>query len=248
MSSSFPKRVYFVNTITVIRKEDESREAGAIESDMSEDIGRYIIVEVEKKIREGLDGSKIVIEEDESRDIKRNKPGDRTYGETKEVEEANMESEESKEEIKEEIEREEEDDPKYFDSFPTIEELVEDTTSVIDHYLREMVLGKPFVKETGLVYNKEKGTVIFKKGNEKVVFMMPHKIERFKHIDFKEMKTDCIPPFVIEGNCDDHEKTYYSDSLNLLPGYRRDKSVTKAVQCRIKMKSGKDEEESRKDV
>nr|GEV05370.1 reverse transcriptase domain-containing protein [Tanacetum cinerariifolium] len=75
----------------------------------------------------------------------------------------------------------------------------EDTTSVIDHYLGEMVLGKPFVKEIGLVYNKEEGAVIFEKGNEMVIFKIPHKMERFKHIDFKEMKTDCIPPFVIEG-------------------------------------------------
>ncbi|GJS35767.1 hypothetical protein Tco_0534149 [Tanacetum coccineum] len=66
-------------------------------------------------------------------------------------------------------------------------------------------------------------------------------MERFKHIDFEEMKTDCIPPFVIEGNANDHEKTYYSDSLNLGPAYRRDESVTKAIQCLIKMKSGKGE-------
>ncbi|GKC86880.1 hypothetical protein Tco_1147529 [Tanacetum coccineum] len=117
--------------------------------------------------------------------------------------------------------------------------VVKYTTSVIDLYLGGMVLGKPFVKETGLVYNKEEGTVIFKKGNEKVIFKIPHKMKRFKHIDFKEMKTDCIPPFVIEGNDDDHEKTYYSDSLNRGPAYRRDESVTKAIQCLIKMKSRK---------
>ncbi|GKE48480.1 hypothetical protein Tco_1479738, partial [Tanacetum coccineum] len=122
-SSSSPKRVYFVNTITVIRKEDESREAGTIESDAAEDIGRDIIVEVEKKAEEGLDGSKTVIEEDESRDIKRNDLDDRTYGETKEVEEVEKESEESEEEIKEETEERKEEDLEYFDTFPTIEEL-----------------------------------------------------------------------------------------------------------------------------
>nr|GEU81886.1 hypothetical protein [Tanacetum cinerariifolium] len=122
------------------------------------------------------------------------------YGETKEVEEAKIESEESNEEIEEETKEEEEDDSKYFDALPTIEDL-----------------GKPFVKEKGLVYNKEEGTVIFEKGKEKVIFKMPHKMKRFKHIDFEEMKADCIPPIVIEGNHDDHEKTYYSDSLNLGP-------------------------------
>ncbi|GJR01177.1 hypothetical protein Tco_0524161 [Tanacetum coccineum] len=214
-SSSSLKRIYFVNTITVIRKEDKSREAGAIESDAVEEIGRNIIVEVKKKAEEGLDDSKTVIVEDGSRDIKQNEPDDRMYEETKEVEDAEMESEESEEKIKEEIEEEEEDDSEYFDTFPTIEEL--DTTSVINHYLRGMVLGKPFMKETGLVYNKEEGTVIFEKGKEKVIFKMPHKMERFKHIDFEEMKIDCIPPIVIEANDDDHEKTYYSDSLNLGP-------------------------------
>ncbi|GKB91094.1 hypothetical protein Tco_0963366 [Tanacetum coccineum] len=69
----------------------------------------------------------------------------------------------------------------------------------------------------------------------------PWLVLRFKHIDFEEMKTDCIPPFVIEGNDIDHEKTYYSDSLNLGPAYRRDESITKAIQCLIKMKSRKDE-------
>nr|GEY05125.1 hypothetical protein [Tanacetum cinerariifolium] len=72
-----------------------------------------------------------------------------TCGETKEVEEVKEESEE----LEEGTEEEGEDEPKYFDTFPIIKELVKDTTSVIDHYLRGMVLGKPFVKETGLVYN-----------------------------------------------------------------------------------------------
>ncbi|GKA08919.1 hypothetical protein Tco_0688250 [Tanacetum coccineum] len=197
-NSSSLKRVYFVNTITVIRKEDESRAAGTKESDAAED---------------------------KSRNIKRNDPEDRTCGETKEVEKVEKESEESEEEIEEETEEEEEDDPEYFVTFPTIEELgrvkglkvfvgnftyecdfviLEDTTSVIDHYLGGMVLGNPFVKETGLVYIKEEETVMFEKGND-----------------------------------DDHEKTHYSDSLNLGPTYKQDESVTKAIKCLIKMKSRK---------
>ncbi|GJY99224.1 hypothetical protein Tco_0516654 [Tanacetum coccineum] len=92
---------------------------GTIGSDAAEDIGRDTIIEVDKKVEEGLDGSKIIIEEDEPRDIKQNKLDDRTCGETKEVDEVEMESEESAEEIEEE----EEDYPKFFDTFPTIEEL-----------------------------------------------------------------------------------------------------------------------------
>ncbi|GJR53932.1 hypothetical protein Tco_1404453 [Tanacetum coccineum] len=142
---------------------------------------------------------------------------------------------ELKDEI-EEVEEEEDDDLEYFDIFPTMEEL-EDTTSVIDHYLGSMVFGKPFVEKTGLVYDKEEGTVLFEKDNKRIIFKMPHKREMFKHIDFKDIKTDCIPPFVIEGDDDNHEKTHYSDSLNIGPKYKYDKSVSKAIRGLMKMKS-----------
>ncbi|GJU14619.1 protein kinase-like domain, concanavalin A-like lectin/glucanase domain protein [Tanacetum coccineum] len=46
--------------------------------------------------------------------------------------------------------------------------VLEDTTSIIDHYLGEVVFGKPFIRETGLVYDKENGTVMFEKDNEKI--------------------------------------------------------------------------------
>nr|GFA94347.1 retrotransposon Orf1 [Tanacetum cinerariifolium] len=78
--------------------------------------------------------------------------------------------------------------------------VLKDTTSIIYHYLEGMVFGKPFMKETGLVYNKDEGTVTFKKSEEKITFKMPHKMERFKHIDKDILKTDNIPPFVITGN------------------------------------------------
>ncbi|GJS54969.1 hypothetical protein Tco_0628331 [Tanacetum coccineum] len=37
-----------------------------------------------------------------------------------------------------------------------------------------MVFRRPFIDETGLVYNEEEGTVIFKQGDEKIMFKMPH--------------------------------------------------------------------------
>nr|GEW06331.1 retrotransposon Orf1 [Tanacetum cinerariifolium] len=81
--------------------------------------------------------------------------------------------------------------------------VLEDTTSIIDHYLGGMVFGKPFVMKTRLVYNKDEGTVTFEKDKEKITFKMPHKMERFKHTDKDILKTDNIPPFVIAGNDDD---------------------------------------------
>ncbi|GKE22304.1 protein kinase-like domain, concanavalin A-like lectin/glucanase domain protein [Tanacetum coccineum] len=61
--------------------------------------------------------------------------------------------------------------------------VVEDTTSVIDHYLGGMVLGKPFVKEFGHVYDKDEGKVTFEKEKENITFKMPDKMESFKRID-----------------------------------------------------------------
>ncbi|GJX94661.1 integrase, catalytic region, zinc finger, CCHC-type containing protein [Tanacetum coccineum] len=151
--------------------------------------------------------------------------------------EVDEESKDSEEEIEEETKEEEEDDPEYFDTFPTIEELVEDTTSVIDHYLGGMILGKPFVKESGLIYDKDERTVTFEKDKERIMFKMPHKMERFKHIDKEILKTDNIPPFIITGDDSDQEKTHYLDILNLGLTYRRDKNITKSVQFLIKMKS-----------
>ncbi|GKE50276.1 protein kinase-like domain, concanavalin A-like lectin/glucanase domain protein [Tanacetum coccineum] len=119
--------------------------------------------------------------------------------------------------------------------------VLKDTTSIIDHYLGGMILGKPFVKETGLVYDKDEGTVTFKRGKEKITFKIPYKMRRFKHIDKDILKMDNIPPFVITGDDGDQEKTHYSNSLNLGPAYRRDESVTKAIQCLINMKSRENE-------
>nr|GEX32385.1 hypothetical protein [Tanacetum cinerariifolium] len=36
---------------------------------------------------------------------------------------------------------------------------------------------KPFVKETGLLYHKDEGTIMFKRNKEKITFKMPHKME-----------------------------------------------------------------------
>ncbi|GKE66680.1 protein kinase-like domain, concanavalin A-like lectin/glucanase domain protein [Tanacetum coccineum] len=43
--------------------------------------------------------------------------------------------------------------------------ILEDTTRIIDHYLGEVVFGKPLVRNTSLVYDQEEGTVTFEKDN-----------------------------------------------------------------------------------
>ncbi|GJZ56778.1 hypothetical protein Tco_0612272 [Tanacetum coccineum] len=94
--------------------------------------------------------------------------------------------------------------------------VLEDTTNVIDHDLGSFVFKKPFVEATRLVYNRKEGTNAFGKDKENIMFKMPHKMEMFKHIDFTDIKTDHIPPFVIESDDDNSEKAHYSDSLDLV--------------------------------
>ncbi|GKC39778.1 hypothetical protein Tco_1052162 [Tanacetum coccineum] len=115
--------------------------------------------------------------------------------------------------------------------------MLEDTTSVIDHYLGSVVFEKPFVKTTRLVYNKEEGTVVFKRDKEKIVFKMPHKIDMFKHIDFTDIRTDCIPLFVIKSDNNNCEKTHYSDSLDLGLEYKYDKYVCRGIRSLMAAKS-----------
>ncbi|GJY07353.1 hypothetical protein Tco_0374407 [Tanacetum coccineum] len=52
---------------------------------------------------------------------------------------------------------------------------------------------------------REEGTIVFEKDNEKITFKMPHKMETFNHINFKDVDTNSIPPFVLENN-DNHGK------------------------------------------
>ncbi|GJR71042.1 hypothetical protein Tco_0083407 [Tanacetum coccineum] len=177
------RRVHFVNTITLVKKEKESRDTTPRE-------------------HEGL---------------------------TSEVDD---------EVGSNELEEEEEDDLEYFNTFPSMKELEYhewrhykqimsqnlesrkkpsnlckrsnfiDTTSIIDHDLGEIAFGKPFIEETILAYNKEEGTIVFRRNDEKITFKMPHMMEMFRHVDLKDMKIDPIPPFV-QGNKNEHGKVIF---------------------------------------
>ncbi|GJR51957.1 protein kinase-like domain, concanavalin A-like lectin/glucanase domain protein [Tanacetum coccineum] len=71
--------------------------------------------------------------------------------------------------------------------------ILEDTTSIIDHHLGEMVFGRPFIEETGLVYNEKEGAVMFKQDDEKITFKMPYTIKIFKQTRLMGLSTDSIP-------------------------------------------------------
>ncbi|GJY58326.1 hypothetical protein Tco_0458218 [Tanacetum coccineum] len=87
-----------------------------------------------------------------------------TKDEVKEVideEEGEVEIDEEIEEILEDKEEEEEDEDGSF-AYECDFMILEDTTSIIDHHLGEMAFRGPFMDESGLVYDREEGTVMFK--------------------------------------------------------------------------------------
>ncbi|GJS55312.1 hypothetical protein Tco_0628674 [Tanacetum coccineum] len=90
--------------------------------------------------------------------------------------------------------------------------ILEDTTSSIDRHLGEMVFGKPFIDKTGLVYDEEKGTIMFEQGDGKITFKMPYTMEIFKQIGLMGLSTDSIPLSAHEENFR-HGKTHYYQSL-----------------------------------
>ncbi|GJS68932.1 MAK10-like protein [Tanacetum coccineum] len=99
--------------------------------------------------------------------------------------------------------------------------ILEDTTSIIDHHLGEMVFGRPFIEETGLVYNKGEGTVMFEQNDEKITFKMPHTMEIFKQTKLMGLSTDSVPPFAHEENFG-HGKMHHYQSLLIGDEYKQD--------------------------
>ncbi|GJW75707.1 protein kinase-like domain, concanavalin A-like lectin/glucanase domain protein [Tanacetum coccineum] len=107
--------------------------------------------------------------------------------------------------------------------------ILEDTTSIIDHHLGEMVFGRPFIDETGLVYNEEEGTVMFKQGDEKIMFKMPHTMKTFKQTRLIGLSTNSIPPSAYEENFG-HERAHYYQSLLIGDEYKHDEGDRRGIR------------------
>ncbi|GKC06824.1 hypothetical protein Tco_0998434 [Tanacetum coccineum] len=99
--------------------------------------------------------------------------------------------------------------------------ILEDTTSIIDRHLGEMAFGRPFIDETGLVYDRKEGTVMFKHDDEKITFKMPHTMEIFKQTRLMGLSTDSIPSSAYEENFS-HGRTHYYQSLLIGDEYMQD--------------------------
>ncbi|GJT24386.1 hypothetical protein Tco_0894323 [Tanacetum coccineum] len=238
---SSPKRVHFVNSIVILNKKDEAKEEGNVKTNTTEYEDHEMIVESEEEFEEETEEEIKVEEEDSSKHFDtfptmkelrihynwimskrmgpRRKPSNpgkicNFVGRVKGL--------------------------KVFVGNFTYEcdfMVLEDTTSVIDHDIGSVVFRKLFVEATGLVYDREERTITFEKDKEKIMFRMPHKMEMFKHIDFTDIKTDHIPPFVIESDDDRSRKTHYSDSLDLGHEYKHDENVCRAFRSLIAMKA-----------
>ncbi|GJQ99101.1 MAK10-like protein [Tanacetum coccineum] len=99
--------------------------------------------------------------------------------------------------------------------------ILEDTTSIIDHHLGEMIFGRPFIEETSLVYNKEEESVMFKQDNEKITFKMPHTMKILEQTRLMGLSTNSIPPSAYEENFG-HRRTHYYQSLLIGDEYKQD--------------------------
>ncbi|GJV37802.1 hypothetical protein Tco_1410279 [Tanacetum coccineum] len=107
--------------------------------------------------------------------------------------------------------------------------ILKDTTSVIDGCLGEFVFGKPFIEETGLVYNKEEWTIAFSRDNEKITFKMPHTMEIFKQTRLIGLSTNSIPSLAYEENFD-HGRTHYHQSLLIGDEYKHDEGERRGIR------------------
>ncbi|GJW54839.1 hypothetical protein Tco_0098924 [Tanacetum coccineum] len=234
---SSPKRVHFINSLIVLSKEDEAKEEDGEKSTATECKGHETTHEMEDEVE-----SKEEVEKE-------------TEEEAEEEEEGNPEHFDTfptMNELRLDPWRKLSNPNKNFNFVGRVRGLKvfvgnftykcdfmvpEDTTSVIDHYLGSVVFGKPFVEATGLVYNKEEGTLVFEKDKEKILFKMPHKMNMFKHIDFADISTDRIPPFLIKSDDDNYEKTHYSDNLDLGTEYKHDEYVCRGIRSLMATKA-----------
>ncbi|GJY32611.1 hypothetical protein Tco_0417080 [Tanacetum coccineum] len=223
---SAPKHVHFVNSIIILSKGNDTKEDVLTTNARRRDLDNITRGNEEVK-EQGKD-------EDEMK----------TNVEVKEVIEEEESEFETNEEVKEILEEEEEDeDDGNFNSLPTMKELshqecfayecdfmiLEDTTSIIDRCFREVVFRKPFIDRTGLIYNKEEGTVTVKQDNEKIKFKMPHTMEIFKQTRFMGASTDSIPLLAYEENFSSG-RTHYYQSLLIGDEYRQDEGDRRGVR------------------
>nr|GEU89424.1 hypothetical protein [Tanacetum cinerariifolium] len=106
-----------------------------------------------------------------------------------------------------------------------VEEILEDEEEDED----SENFNSPFIDKTGLVYNREEGAVMFKQGDEKITFKMPHTMEIFKQTRIIGLSTDSIPPSAYEENFS-HGRMHYYQSLLIRDEYMQDKGDRRGIR------------------
>ncbi|GJX39413.1 zinc finger, CCHC-type containing protein [Tanacetum coccineum] len=197
------KRVYFVNSIVILSTDSDTEEEDVSSTNACGlNLGGML---------KGKEGVKEQGNEENEMET------DMEVDEVIEEEESEFETDEEIEEILEEEEDDEDGSFAYECDFM----ILEDTSSIIDCHLGEMVFGKPFINEISLVYNEEEGTVMFKQDDQKITFKMPHTMEIFKQTRLVGFSTDSIPPSAYEENFG-HGRTRYYQSLLIRDEYKQD--------------------------
>ena len=101
--------------------------------------------------------------------------------------------------------------------------ILEDVRGIIDPHLGEVVLGKPFINITNMIYDKDEGMVTFSNEIGCVEYMMPYKFEKFKGIE--NLDVDNIPTFKVSDSNQGNNRIEYSGCMALGPEYKWDNEV-----------------------
>ncbi|GKD89847.1 hypothetical protein Tco_1365354 [Tanacetum coccineum] len=63
---------------------------------------------------------------------------------------------------------------------------VEDISTIIDHRMSQVVLGRPLVEISNMTHDPPGGVVRFTNGTEEVAYKMPHKIKQYNSLSYLE--------------------------------------------------------------
>ena len=121
--------------------------------------------------------------------------------------------------------------------------ILEDVVSAIDCNLSHVVLGRPFVEDSRLKYDKLEGTIQFANEHDKITYRMPSKMKEFRFV--LQLDKDHISAF--EDIPDDAKKRgmdyawekrslYYKDCLHLGPRYKVDGEFVRRAREAVRRK------------
>ncbi|GJZ32098.1 hypothetical protein Tco_0577534 [Tanacetum coccineum] len=197
LNSSSPKCIHFINIITILSKEDEPRKTEIVKQD-TKDNDHESIVKVEEKSKESEenDGDVMFVEL-----IKK-------YDDSSEEELRVDENTVMEEELgyfdrfptRSELAYHKE-DPEgirgtsnftgrirgmhiFIGNFTYVSDflIVEDISSIIDHMLSQVVLGKPFVEVSNTTHDSSTGVVKFTIRDDEIAYKIPHKMEQYNSL------------------------------------------------------------------